>query len=86
MTIEPPEPQTDPLDPLLAGVRQYAHSKDAQSGRDALIAGNRQYLAALSDKEFAQLVAEVRPPADTKPDDGPIDYPASWGFQPTATN
>lgn len=85
MTIEPPEPAPDPLSALHAGVRQFAASADEKAGNDALIAGNRQYLAALSDKEFAQLVAEVRPPADTTPDDGPV-YPASWGFKPTPTN
>ncbi|UQE75800.1 hypothetical protein MYK68_04090 [Gordonia sp. PP30] len=36
---------------------------------DPLIAGVKQYLAELSDNEFDDLIAEVREPADHKPDD-----------------
>ena len=85
MPIEPPEQQADPLTHILAGVRQYAHSDNEKTGREALVAGNRQYLASLSDRDFAQLVAEVRPPADATPDDGPA-YPADWGYQPKPTD
>lgn len=53
----------DPFSTLVAGVRTYLNTQcDETTRRDALIAANRQYLADLSDTEFAGLVAEVRQP------------------------
>lgn len=77
-----PNPDTerrDPFDALLAGVREFARTTDENTGREVLVAAVKQFLAELSDDEFAALVAEVREPAD----DGPT-YPAAWGFQPPA--
>jgi hypothetical protein len=86
MTTPKPEPQqqgkkTTPIDALLAGVREFAASTDEQTGTEALLAGVKQYLAELPDKDFAALVAEVRPPADTTTtDDGGPAYPPEWGY------
>ncbi|MFD4438131.1 hypothetical protein [Bacillus safensis] len=49
-----------------------------------LVAGAEQYLASLTDTEFADLVNRTRPPADgkagTTQDTAPPDtsYPAGW--------
>lgn len=52
-----------------------------------LVAGAENYLAALDDKSFADLVSRTRTPADpnkpaapAKPDSdpAPTDYPAGW--------
>jgi len=51
----------------------------------ALVAGVEQMLSELDDDAWQQLVARVRPPADTEPKTEPkaaaaTDYPASWGY------
>ncbi|OBA88783.1 hypothetical protein A5633_08420 [Mycolicibacterium elephantis] len=68
--------ERDPVGVLLAGVREFARTRDEQAGREVLLAMVKQYLAELSDDEFAALVEEVREPAETA-------YPESWR-QPTA--
>ncbi|MBR7194076.1 hypothetical protein [Gordonia sp. SCSIO 19800] len=51
----------------------------------ALVAGVEQMLSELDDDAWQQLVARVRPPADTEPKTtepkaAATDYPASWGY------
>ncbi|GAB5895893.1 hypothetical protein OKHIL_17000 [Mycolicibacterium mageritense] len=77
------ERQPDPFDALLAGVREFAHATDEETGREVLTAAVKQYLAELPDDEFAALIEEVREPtAPGKPAKADESYPAAWGFQP----
>ncbi|MDH3007093.1 hypothetical protein [Gordonia alkanivorans] len=51
----------------------------------ALVAGVEQMLSELDDDAWQQLVARVRPPADTEPKTtepktAATDYPESWGY------
>ncbi|MGV6990872.1 hypothetical protein ACUY3U_05325 [Gordonia amicalis] len=57
----------------------------------ALVAGVEQMLSELDDDAWQQLVARVRPPADTQPQAtepkaDATDYPASWGYGKKASN
>ncbi|WP_435083387.1 hypothetical protein [Gordonia hongkongensis] len=52
---------------------------------NALVAGVEQMLSELDEEAWQQLVARVRPPADTEPKAAEpkaeaTDYPASWGY------
>lgn len=77
-TGKPDPEQRDPFDALLAGVREFTNAADENAGREILLAAVKQWLAELTDDDFAAVVAEVREPAD----DGPA-YPENWGYQPT---
>lgn len=57
----------------------------ASSPTDALVAGAEQFLAELTDQQFAALVKRVRAPQETdETPDAPAggnDYPETWGFK-----
>lgn len=57
----------------------------ASNPTDALVAGAEQFLAELTDEQFAELVKRVRAPQETDqaPDApaGGSDYPETWGFK-----
>ncbi|WP_396912416.1 hypothetical protein [Mycolicibacterium sp.] len=69
------QPKRDPFTALLDGVREYANTTDEKQGREVLLAAVKQFLAELTDEQFAELVAEVREPAD---DADEAAYPAGW--------
>ncbi len=74
-----------PFDTLVAGVEQFTAAADEQAGREILLAAVKQYLSELPDDVFADLVAEVRPPAtdpENDPKTGGPAHPDAWGFQP----
>jgi hypothetical protein len=75
--------ERDPFQALLAGVREFARTSDDETGREVLIAAVKQFLAELSDEQFAAFVEEVREPDQNDDETTDSAYPDNWGFQPS---